>query len=402
MRLNLPGYIPYGLNSGGPGMYRDQNFDNYTLQVDWRIAKKLNLSFAHNHQNTDLESPVITGAQPTLSADPNRTRGVGGPVNPYVGQFYIDATWINGVHTASYEESRATLSYDFAPKPTWLGTHRLAVMASKSRDEDSYNSQNFGVLGAVFSPTADDQTNRISQRIYLNENDPASFMAADWRRLPATVTIGGVTYNTGWINGTATTNNSTAEQDSTARLAVMQSRFWDNRVITTFGYREDNADITSFGLKIDPATKMTVTDFDPAKATKNSVRGITRTQGVVYHATPWLSFIGNWSTNIGIPSFENKVLPTGQIPNPSEGEGLDYGVAFDLLDSRVFMKAVYFETTSTGNTGSGGISARYDAPNIRIANSLEAVLVGAGTSLHRRAMGSDSIQYCSSGYRPNV
>lgn len=378
MRLNLPGYIPYGLNSGGPGMYRDQDFDNYTFQADWRVTKKLNVSFAHNHQSTDLVSPVITGAQPMLSADPNRTRGVGGPANPYVGQFYIDATWRNGIHTASYEESRATLSYDFSFKPDWLGTHRLAVMGSISHDEDYYNDQSFGVLGSVFSTTADDATNRITHRIYLDEHNPASFMAAHWRSFPETVTFGGVTYDTGWINSTSSTGNSTAEQDSDAFLTVLQSRFWKDRIITTFGYREDNAEITSYGLKIDPTTKMTVTDLDPAKATVNDVRGITRTQGVVFHATNWLSLIGNWSTNIGIPQFENKVLPTGQIPNPSEGEGLDYGIALNLLENRVFMKAVYFETSSTGNTGSGGIASRYDAPNIRIANSLETVLVGAG------------------------
>jgi hypothetical protein len=85
LRLNLPGYLPYDLNSGGMGMYRDQDFDNYTFQLEWRITNKLNFNFAHNYQSTELVSPVITGAQPTLSADPNRTQGVGGPANPYVG-----------------------------------------------------------------------------------------------------------------------------------------------------------------------------------------------------------------------------------------------------------------------------------------------------------------------------
>ena len=136
MRLNLPDYIPYNMNSGGLGMYRDQNFHNHTMTVDWRITDNLNFNFAHNYQSTDLTSPVITGAQPTLSADPNLTQGVAGAANPYVGRFFIDASWFNSTHAATYKESRAALSYDWEPKKTWLGTHRLALMASKSRDVD--------------------------------------------------------------------------------------------------------------------------------------------------------------------------------------------------------------------------------------------------------------------------
>ncbi|MDP3069846.1 MAG: hypothetical protein Q8N18_06130 [Opitutaceae bacterium] len=378
LAINDPSYVPRELNSGGPGMFRSQNLHNATVSLDWRITNRLTLNFSHNYQHTDLESPVITGASPMLSGDANTTQGFGGPANPYVGRLYIDATWINGLHSASYRESRVSLAYDLETKWKWLGTHRLAGMASRSKDVDRYNSRQWGFLGAPFNAAADNQSNRISQRIYLDETKPSLFQAADWRTLPKTARVGTTTYDAGWINGAAGTNNSYATQESDARLAVVQSHFFNRRLVTTFGYRVDTADITSYAFTTDPVLKSSIPDYDVANATVNSVKGITRTQGAVLHVTSWGSLIANWSTNVGIPTFTNKVLPYGLIPDPSKGEGSDYGVALNLLEDRLSMKAVYFQTDSKGNTGSGGIDARYNQRNIRIADALQGPLVGSG------------------------
>jgi hypothetical protein len=376
--INDPSFLPRGLNSGGPAMYRDQNLHNYTVSLDWRITNRLNVNFSHNYQHTDLESPVLTGTVPLLYGDANTLQGVGGPANPYVGRLYIDATWRSDVHSASYEESRLSLAYDLQPRWKWLGTHRLAAMVSRSKDVDRFNNRWWGFLGAPFNAAADNQSNRISQRIYLDETKPSSFHAADWRRLPKTARVGTTTYDTGWIDGTAGTNNSYATQESDAQLAVVQSHFFNRRLVTTVGYRVDTADITSYAFGTDPVLKSPIVDYDVSKATVNSVRGITRTQGAVLHATSWASLIANWSTNIGIPSFTSKVLPYGLTPDPTKGKGADYGVAVDLFENRLSMKAVYFQTDSTGNTGSGGIDTRYNQRNIRIADALQTQLVGAG------------------------
>jgi hypothetical protein len=251
-------------------------------------------------------------------------------------------------------------------------------MYSQSEDTDRYNSRVWGFLGAPFNAAADNQSNRISQRVYLDESNKAGFHAADWRRLPRTATVGTTTYNTGWIDGSAGGSNSYATQESDARLAVIQSHFFNRRLVTTFGYRVDRADITSYAFTTDPVLKSPVVDYDPSKATVNNVEGSTSTQGVVVHATSWASLIANWSTNIGIPTFTNKVLPYGLIPDPSKGKGSDYGVSVDLFDKRLSMKAVYFTTDSTGNTGSGGIDQRYNQRNVRIADALQGQLVGPG------------------------
>ena len=293
LAINDPSYLPRNLNSGGPGMFRSQNLHNYTVSLDWRITPRLNVNFSHNYQHTDLESPVITGSSPMLSGDTNTLQGVGGPANPYVGRLYIDAGWINGQHSASYRESRLALAYDLEPKWKWSGTHRLAALISRSKDADRYNNRQWGFLGAPFNAAADNQSNRIAQRIYLDEKNPASFQAPDWRTLPKTAMVGTTKYDAGWIDGAAGTTNSYATQDSDARLAVVQSHFFNRRLVTTFGYRVDSADITSYAFGTDPVLRSSIVDYDVAKATVNSVQGITRTQGAVLHATSWGSLIAN-------------------------------------------------------------------------------------------------------------
>jgi outer membrane receptor protein involved in Fe transport len=373
-----PALLPYDINSGGPGMYRDTRLANYTLSADWRITSRLTLNLSHNYQEVEIENPLIKGSTPMIAGEANRTLGVGGPANPYVGQLYIDAPWYSELHDATYRESRISLSYDFDPKWKWAGSHRFAGMYSTSKDTDFVNQRRLGLAGAPFNAAPQNINNLVFQRAYLDENNPGSFIAPDWRTLPKTVTTGGRTYDLGWIDAAAGTAHSAAEQKLDAKLLVAQSHFFQRRLITTVGYRVDEGDVTSFGYSTDPVLRTPRIDRDPAKATVDRLKGITRSQGVVLHVTDWLSLLGNRSSNIGIPTFTNKVLPTGSIPGPTQGKGEDYGFALNLLANRLSLKAVAFTTSQTGQTKSGGINAQYNLRNIRIADALESVLVGPG------------------------
>jgi hypothetical protein len=378
LSINDPAFLPYNINSGGPGMYRDTELTNYTLSLDWRITSRLNLNLSHNFQKIDLENPLIKGSTPMISGEANRTLGPGGPANPYAGRLYIDALWYNELHSADYRETRLALSYDLETKWKALGTHRLAGLYARTKETDRYNAQRLGVMGAPFNADPQNASNLVIQRLYLDETNPRSFVAADWHRVPSTFTNRGTNYNVGWIDGGAGTTNSYAEQEMDAKLIVAQSHFLQRRIVTTVGYRVDEGDVTTFGFSKDPVLKTDILDLDPAKATTNHVKGITRTQGLVWHATQWLSLLGNRSSNIGIPTFTNKVFPRGATPDPSKGEGEDYGFALDLLSNRLSLKAVAFTTTKIGETKSGGIDARYNVRNGRIADALGGALVGPG------------------------
>ncbi|MBL9188891.1 MAG: hypothetical protein JNK23_15520 [Opitutaceae bacterium] len=373
-----PSILPYEINSGGPGMYRDTRLRNHTLSADWRITSRLTLNVSHHFQEVKIENPLIKGSTPMIAGEVNRTLGVNGPANPYAGQLYIDAPWYSELHDATYRESRVSLSYEFNPKWKWAGTHRFAGMYSRSEDTDYVNQRRLGLAGAPFNAAPQNASNLVFQRAYLDERTPGSFIAPDWRKLPRTVTAAGRTFDLAWIDGDAGTTQSAADQELAAKLLVAHSHFFNRRLVITVGYRVDEGDVTSFGYSTDPVMKTPRIDRDPAKASVNHLKGITRSQGVALHVTDWLTLLGNRSSNIGIPTFTNKVLPYGTIPDPTRGQGEDYGFALSLLSNRLSLKAVAFTTAQTGQTKSGGINAQYNLRNIRIADALETVLVGPG------------------------
>jgi iron complex outermembrane receptor protein len=379
LSINDPSFLPYNINSGGTGMFRDQHFANSTMTLDFRATPWLNFNISNNYQKVDLTNPVIKGTSPMISGEANTTLGYRGPANPYAGQLYIDAAWYNDIHTATYRETRASFSCDVDPRWKWLGTHRIAGMYARSADTDYYAQRRLGFAGAPFNADPTNANNLITHRAYLDEKTPSSFVAPDWRTMPKTVTTAdGVTRDVTWINAQAGTANSYAEQTMDSMLLVTQSRFLKDLLITTLGYRTDKGDVTSFGSARDPVLVMDVVDKDPAKAVTNHVEGITRTQGLVLRPIKWLSLIANNSTNIGIPTFTNRVLPNGTISDASKGKGHDLGFSLDLLSNRLSLKAVAFTTSQKGQTKSGGILAQYQTRNGRIADALQTVLVGPG------------------------
>ncbi len=249
-------------------------------------------------------------------------------------------------------------------------------MVSRSEETDRFIGKRPALIGAPFNNDPINQANRITTRVYLDESNPRRFIAPDWRNVPSTMSLGGHTYNVGWVNENAGTQNAMTTQELDTRLVVLQSYFFNRRLVTVFGYREDTADFISFGHSKDPATREDI--IDPSKRTTDSVKGITRTQGVIYHARDWLSLTANWSTNIGVPMFQNRLLPEGRIPSPTQGESQGYGFALDLLDRRLSLKAVYYQTEERGQTRSGGIGSAFNQRNIRVAEALESALVGTG------------------------
>jgi hypothetical protein len=99
--------------------------------VDWQLSKNIFLNLGHNYQRTNVLINLLVNSDPTLRGDPNRTLGIGGPANPYVGRLYFDGNWNRDIAVRVYRESRVSLSYHFQPKAKWLGTHRLAGMLKR-------------------------------------------------------------------------------------------------------------------------------------------------------------------------------------------------------------------------------------------------------------------------------
>lgn len=378
LRLSDPGFYAYDNNAAGPGMNRTQSLSNYTFTADWQVTKNFFVNFGHNFQKTNALLNLMVGASPILRGDPNRTLGINGPANPYAGRLYFDGDWRRDIHYRDYKETRLSASYTLEPKWKWLGRHRAVGLVSLSEDYDERANSWLVLAGRPFNADAQNANNRVTVRNYITEGDQGTYRVGDWRKLPATLTFGGRTFQTDYANDAAGSGtNGAGIQENKSGLAVVQSHFLQDRLVTTFGFRQDESTIEELGYRDDPV-RGAVVDPDPAKRKTYEFTGRTHTAGAVLHVTDWLSLIANRSTNVGVPSFNRTVFPDGRLASAPEGQGADYGVGLDLLGGRLNAKLVHFESNERGSTGAYGANATFTNRNARVMDAFATVLVGAG------------------------
>ena len=371
-----PLFNPKRGNAGGPGSLREQRLHNYTLSADWQPTRKLSFNLAHHAQRTTLTTRTLVGNDPTFRGEPNTTLGLNGPANPFAGRLYVEGNWRGDIHFGEYRESRVSATYAFDPEPTWLGRHRLAAAAATSAQTDINELSWLSLVGSPFGALASAANNRIAVRNYFTEGQLDSYRAGDWRQLPKSFNFGGRAYPLAFANDAAGANNSGMRQDTESGLAVLQSYFWRDRFVTTFGYRTDRVSVNQFGYYTDSAIGDRP-DRDPAKATVTNVNANTRTLGAVFHVTDWFSLIANQSSNVGVPPLARTVFPLGNLAPLSHGRGEDYGIGLDVLGGRLSARLVYFKAEEQGRITSTGIAG---APglNTRVMDAFASVLAGSG------------------------
>jgi outer membrane receptor protein involved in Fe transport len=133
-------------------------------------------------------------------------------------------------------------------------------------------------------------------------------------------------------------SNNTSRQILKTQGAVLQSRFLQDRIITTFGLRKDVLD-TKFGAPSALLPDRLTFDYDAMNKFVGEWahnEGRTRQAGIVVKPFKWLSLHANKSDSFlpGVPA--QTVLRT-PIPNPS-GEGWDAGFRLNLFDGKLVFR----------------------------------------------------------------
>ena len=377
MRIRDEKLYPLNGNGAGPGMYRDQTLSNHTLTVDWQPRRDLIVNLAQNYQRTLAEVNLMNGNSPLLRGDPNRTLGIGGPANPYAGRLYFDGNWTRDIHFGETRENRLSVSYTLETRWKWLGRHRLAAARSRTDVTDIRANSWLVLAGRPYNADASNVNNRITVRHYLTEGDFGTYRAGDWRRLPSSLSFDGRTFQTAYANvasGGADNGGMMQRIDST--LGAAQSFFWGGRVVTTYGFRDDRVRNIQLGYRNDPV-RGDVVDGDPSRGVVNLMRGGTRTAGVVWHVTDWMSAIANRSSNVGVPPLARTTFPEGNLAPLSKGRGEDYGLGFELLEGRLSARAVHFRGSERGRVTAPVANTLRDR-NVRVMQAFEEVLVGPG------------------------
>jgi iron complex outermembrane receptor protein len=391
--------FPYDINLGS-GVIAEEGGSIFLVSIDQQIVGDLFLNLQYHRQDFDKWHEDPTRGAGTLNIDVNRylpqvTGSTDEPVlNPNRGRYYYQAWGQTGYNDATNEDLRAALTYelDFSRKEgwmSWLGTHNLTAMWDRSDRESIqangrtllYPNPDTGLLpdGIVLDGTGSSRAHyRVNHVVYIDDPyDPSgsvfSFDPAQHTGLIVgqpfgpydSLTVHGQLDSSAgyglWSAPSATTFQTTGE------AFAIQSAFWKNRLIFLYGSRTDDyltkrvtAELISNpypGLYAHPTT-VTPTRDNPD--VDNSATNKTR--GVVFHALNWLSVFYNESSNssVGIPGLD---ILTGNLVQPTAGEGKDYGIMLDLFESKLNVRINWFENSQL-RTGSSFESFKYKVGDI--------------------------------------
>ncbi len=357
-----PSVSPYDYSLTGPGGVRHQTFRTHQVTVQQRLPKGFALELAYFKNKNDVEANGMAIAGANLRADPNltlaRPDGAAGTVpNPYAGQLYFESNWFKDWILTTNEIFRLSAAWEGGRSNRWFGRHRIAGLLENSnqdrlrrwRDEILVDENNIPITNAA---NAEGDQNAVTRRNYLTEGAYETYYGGNPSIPIAPFVWNGRRFHTAYASR-ARANTQTVKAIDTVMFAS-QSFWLKDRLVTTLGARRDairfkNAREARVLDPADPRVKSGLLSagewyFD-GTTVKHEYRPTTFTAGAVLHATKRLSAFYNLSRNNGQPRFDRTVLPTGDVPEPTEGRGRDVGLMFDVFgDDRLFIRTTWYQT----------------------------------------------------------
>ncbi len=385
----------------GPDCYNHADWDKLLATFEHSFTDKLHseVTFFKEKLSTYGQNPGGTSVFVDLVenyGDPTSDRPYNTLIaeNPYYGDFYMENVWRTNSNFRDIEGVRGTISYDLdltSLSEGWLsnilGSHRIAALA-ENREEIIDRENTYEVLTtesrlaaglANTNGNAEHARNRIWRRNYVTFGDWENFHTG---RFPTDMTVS-LPLADGTVQALDTTFVPTGQNaisydivTDDALMAAAQSFFFNNRIITTMGYRVDRVDIDRSQSVRDTVGNTGVEDFDGDGVTgewvlltddeyryTDEVKGITRSFGIVGHLTDRLSLFANHSSGRKLPSVGQQIAPYGQLAPGESGESIDYGFSFDLFGGKVKGRVNRYETDGYdrfiwSNSGAPGVASR--------------------------------------------
>jgi len=310
----------------------------------------------------------IDNTESTLRVDVNEKMLDGSP-NPYFLRPYFGSSApVSNYSPEKRDLQSADLAYQWTPAKLprglgWIGQQKLGLHGETSRIDFS----GFRWRDVIQSDHAwSNKTNRsavgvwIYDKFYVGDNQGQNIDHA-----PATRPVDGQ-HTLRWFN--ALTNqwvsesvdvgerffNANVFNNSRTEVrtlnATVQNYFFKDRLVTTFGWRNDRQRVRqSLAPAIDPTTGWFQNEPLKTKLPWISNEGTTLTQGAVLKPTRWLNLFYNQSDSFTPSGISYDAL--GELlPNP-KGKGKDYGVGISLLNDRLHLKINRYETDDQGARG---------------------------------------------------
>ncbi len=361
--------IPWDANLSGPGGHKFIERRLLAVSIDQKIAEKLFLNVSMSREGGNAYTyqgsfPGTGGGTTSLSADPNATlnnasqlsnlggaafttNAAGQTVNPNAGNWYLEGRWRHRRQDNGREIAQASLAWQF-DAGRWLGAHNLVGNASYDQNNGAAQQLDEQWLGAPFNNTVSNVNNAVIRRHYLTPRDTDTYYTPDplvnqsltWQS-PTRGTL-----RSGWVPIDSTKQNFRTK----SALVAAQSFFFNRRLVTTVGYRQDEQ--TSFqylSYLVKPPGYEASNGYPfidgQSAVSQTTSKGATKTLGAVFKVTKWLSLYGNASDSFS-PGAGNRFGPDGLTGPKQKGEGFDAGFKFDLFGGKVALDLGYYDTST--------------------------------------------------------
>jgi len=392
--LRAPDDNSYYYNPVGPGGLRDQKFDRFQVVLEQRLGPvNLQLGYYHNKNTANARAPegndgIIYGDPNLYLSTPEWATGATGAAsiveNPSRGGYYIDDYWWNRILNQRNDTLRATAEYTLNLKQ--LGRHRI-IANLEHVDSEQYNDTRYEILvdenqaAAVYTSNPADGRNTLWRRHYVTLNDYSTYYASDWRIPVDPFYANDHLYHSTYVSSRQAGNHIKYATDSIG--LALQSFMLKDKLVTTLGLRRDflsfkREDISLLDNPDDPRIldKSHVLNewvLNGRWKPTRRYQPYTFSAGAVYHITDRLSLFANASSNRGSPYTDGRATLTqtgvdpstgnpvyaGDIPPPTEGRTLDYGIMLDPLgDGKINIRLTRFDTLmkndATIYSGAGG------------------------------------------------
>jgi len=383
--------VPVYASASGPlAMRGARDIRNMSANVTQKLGENTFLELAWAKYETDRFSHRM-GGDVSMQGDPNATLADGSP-NPNAGRIFFETQLERDFRYFTDDYIRGTISHEIKTDG-WMGHHRLAAMVQnrdrvplrrKSQmlvwnDTDNWGLTDSGgrSFGGPFNRTPENGRNRIWIRHYLDDpmdvadyrvgSFPGVGYGSNWDgevgNITTTVPFSNLWYSSQFpgadpnltktlTSGWATNRVKGEQSGIDAMMVAGQSYFLNDKLILTYGYREDDFYLFSpagNGLRNSTNNQRDVVNNEGALV--QEFVGETETYGGVYHINENVSLTYNSSTNAGISDFSDKDIfglpgERGGINPVPNGETEDMGITYSAFGGKVFLKAALFETSS--------------------------------------------------------
>ena len=398
---------PIDTAMAGPDSFRTQHFGDFRVNLEQRLTRDLFVSafYGRNHTNRFGQTMNRVDQSFALYGEPNRQ------FPDFLGKMYIQSRWQNDYETNRREAGGVTLAY----RINFAGTeHNVSAYFQK----DTHRQTRTNAKQWLAAVRRDPVTNAVLEqqplflRNYFAVGDPRAHARLNVPKAPFQ-DANGQSWSAAWIPDTLSPTQLTAGNtpfigrnlNRSYYTLHGQSYFFQRRLVTSYGYRQDRSQlkrdlytIDSVSLRPVLATTETLAPFKPDSLTA----------GVVYYLTPDLSLSGGYASNVGNNQENYIIPPAGQVapvqPAPDKSTSRDVSVRWRVFSDKLHLNFTHFQAERIGGyqtatiafwnsvVGSGARGADPLAPTS--TNSVRTTFLGQASATNTTIVGNYAI------YRP--